>query len=1012
MRPECRCNLGRDRPLNSIVLIDPAWNSGTLSSNRTILDRSLQSRPFAGGGNQVPHGYGTNLLPSMERWISKMAVWLNLCLGASVLAVELPSRIQTADPTVQARPLAVSALKNLAPQVRLRLPAPDLSMVQAEDASSLRHEAKGRARVGIRRLLTDPIRVLGAKTAWTPLPDGARVWSARLESEGAFGMRVRLESVRMPAGTELRVFNADDPSEIQGPFDAETLGDGNALWTPSIFGSAVVLEIRVSPGSSLPALQITEVTHRYIRLGDNPASAAASSGKAGASTATAKTAAGCNVDVSCEPAWASPSHAVAALGTVGVIGELFCTGCLLNDLNETPKTDYFLTAAHCITSQAEADSTEFYWNYQTASCKGAVPNPATVPRTVGGASILSTKSRGSGNDHCFMQLRGTIPNGVTYAGWNSDPPAAGETLAGIHHPQGDYKRISIGVTQGENANFRTVRWTRGVTEVGSSGSPLFNAKQQVIGQLYGGDSDCSNPDPSQQVDEYGRFNVTFPTVRRWLLNESVSIPANDNFQAAQTLSGDRGAVAGSTVNASRETGEPDHGQGGGRNSIWYVWTATFSGVVTFETAGSDFDTTLGVYAGNAVNQLVRIAGNDDFELGQTSSRVGFLVSTGTLYRIGVDGRDGAQGSVQLSWKPGGTATPPLNDLFTNAAPTVGFGGVYHASNRGYTREPLEPAHAGGSGQRSAWWRWTAPISGPTVIDTVDSGFDTLLAVYLGNSVSTLRKVAENDDIDPILDNAQSEVNFGATAGVTYYIAVDGFSNGTVQEEGNIRLNISQKGGQPTGNNQFANATTLTGPQGAVTGNNLRFTRETGEPSHAGVRGGRSAWWQWTAPNDGNVRFETTGTAFDTLLAVYTGESVNSLKLVMENDDIVSGDVWQSRLEFMAKKGTLYRIAVDGFYDAGPPAIQDEGNIRLAWEQAVPVLPFSVTASQASDGRFEVRLPSVSGIRYALERTTDLSQPPAQWPRITTADGSGSELVLQDTLQPGSQASYFRVVTVP
>ena len=945
----------------------------------------------------------------MERWITKMGWLASLGLTFSVLAVELPARVSTTVAPARPKSLAVSALKALPPQVTLRLATPDLSVVRAEDASRLQQNAKGRARVGIRRLLPDPIRVLGGKTAWTTLPDGTRVWSARLESEDAWGVRVHLESLRLPAGAELRVFNAEDPSEIQGPFDAASLGASDNFWTPSLFGSAVVLECRAAPGSSLPSFRITELTHRYVRLGEDTAGMA---GKAGTSTASAKTAASCNIDVSCEPAWATLSQAVAGLGTVAVIGELFCTGCLLNDLNETPKTDYFLTAAHCITSQAEADSTEFYWNYQTTRCKGAIPNPSTVPRTVGGASILSTKSRDSGNDHCFMQLRGTIPSGVTYAGWNSDPPAAGETLAGIHHPQGDYKRISIGVTQGENANFRTVRWTRGVTEVGSSGSPLFNAKQQLIGQLYGGDSDCSNLDPSQQIDEYGRFNVTFPTVRRWLLNEPATIPANDNFSAAQTLSGDQGSIAGNTVNASRETGEPDHGQGGGRNSIWYQWTASFSGVVTFETAGSDFDTTLGVYQGNAVNQLVRIAGNDDFELGQTSSRVGFLVTTGTLYHIGVDGRDGAQGGLQLSWYPGGTATPPPNDLFTDATRAVGFGGVYRASNRGYTRELLEPAHAGGSGQRSAWWRWTAPISGPTVINTLDSSFDTLLAVYIGNSVSTLRRVAENDDIDPILDNVQSEVNFGATAGVTYYIAVDGFSDGIIQEDGNIRLDISQKGGQPTGNNQFADATTLTGAQGVVTANNLRFTRENGEPSHGGVRGSRSAWWQWTAPNDGTVRFETTGTAFDTLLAVYTGDSVNALKLVMENDDIVSGDVWQSRLEFVAKKGTLYRIAVDGFYDAGPPATQDEGNIRLAWEQTVPVQPFSVTASRASDGRFEVRLMSLSGIRYALERTTDLLQPSAQWSRIATADGSGSELILQDTLQPGSQASYFRVVTVP
>ena len=942
----------------------------------------------------------------VKRWISRMGWLASLTATLSALGVELPARLSTTVVPARPKSLAVSALKTLPPQVTLRLAAPDLSVVRAEDALNLQQNAKGRARVGIRRLLADPIRVQGGKTSWTPLPDGSRVWSARLESEEAWGVRVHLESIRWPTGVELRIFNAEDPTEIQGPFDATSLGESDNFWTPSLFGSAVVLECRVSPGSSLPSFRITELTHRYVRLGED------SSGKAGASTASPKTAASCNIDVTCEPAWAKTSHAVAGLGSVGVVGELFCSGCLLNDLNEAKNTDYFITAGHCITSQSEADTTEFYWNYQTTLCKGVIPNPSTVPRTVGGASILSTKSRGSGNDHSFLQLRGTVPGGVTYAGWNSDSPASGEVLAGIHHPQGDYKRISIGFTQGENANFRTVRWTRGVTEVGSSGSPLFNARQQFIGQLYGGESDCSNLDPSQQIDEYGRFNVTFPTVRRWLLNEPVTVPANDFFSAAQALSGQQGSVSGTSVNASREGGEPNHGQGGGRNSIWYQWSAPFTGTVTFETMGSDFDTTLGAYQGDTVSGLVRVAANDDFELGQTSSRVGFLVTAGTSYRIAVDGHDGAQGTVQLTWRPGGIATPPPNDLFTNAAATVGFGGIYHASNRGFTREPLEPSHAGGAGQRSAWWRWTAPISGPTIINTVDSSFDTLLAVYIGNSVSTLRRVAENDDIDPILDQVQSEVSFGAIAGATYWIAVDGFTDGIIQEEGSIRLEISQKGGQPTGNNAFANATTLSGSQGAVTANNLRFTREIGEPSHAGIRGNRSAWWQWSAPNDGIVRFETTGTAFDTLLAVYTGDSVNALKLVVENDDIISGDVWQSRAEFAAKKGTLYRIVVDGFYDAGPPVTQDEGNIRLAWEQVTPIQPFMVTASQATDGRFEVRLMSQSGIRYALERTLDFSLPGSPWNRIATADGNGLELILQDTDQPSGQASYFRVVSVP
>jgi hypothetical protein len=72
----------------------------------------------------------------------------------------------------------------------------------------------------------------------------------------------------------------------------------------------------------------------------------------------------------------------------------------------------------------------------------------------------------------------------------------------------------------------------------------------------------------------------------------------------------------------------------------------------------------------------------------------------------------------------------------------------------------------------------------------------------------------------------------------------------------------------------------------------------------------------------------------------------------------------------------------------------------------------VTASQATEGRFEVRLISQSGIRYALERTDELSLPVSAWNRITTAEGTGLELILQDTDPNNQQAGYFRVVTIP
>ena len=66
-------------------------------------------------------------------------------------------------------------------------------------------------------------------------------------------------------------------------------------------------------------------------------------------------------------------------------------------------------------------------------------------------------------------------------------------------------------------------------------------------------------------------------------------------------------------------------------------------------------------------------------------------------------------------------------------------------------------------------------------------------------------------------------------------------------------------------------------------------------------------------------------AFDTLLGVYTGNAVNALTLVANNDDISTNCV-RSRLTFTPVAGASYYIAVDGKNGAN-------GNLTLRWAQA-------------------------------------------------------------------------------
>jgi len=122
---------------------------------------------------------------------------------------------------------------------------------------------------------------------------------------------------------------------------------------------------------------------------------------------------------------------------------------------------------------------------------------------------------------------------------------------------------------------------------------------------------------------------------------------------------------------------------------------------------------------------------------------------------------------------------------------------------------------------------------------------------------------------------------------------------------------------------FAEAGDLGGAaSGTGTGNNSGATVEPGEPIPAHTPGGASLWLRWVAPGNGIARFNTAGSSFDTLLAVYIGSSLSNLVAVASDDD--SAAFLCSAVEFRAGAGMTYYIQVDGFYGA-------RGTINLAWE---------------------------------------------------------------------------------
>jgi RTX calcium-binding nonapeptide repeat (4 copies) len=131
-------------------------------------------------------------------------------------------------------------------------------------------------------------------------------------------------------------------------------------------------------------------------------------------------------------------------------------------------------------------------------------------------------------------------------------------------------------------------------------------------------------------------------------------------------------------------------------------------------------------------------------------------------------------------------------------------------------------------------------------------------------------------------------------------------------------------GERPANDDFTAAELLKGTGSSVFGTTKGATKQPGEPSHAGNSGGGSIWYRWQSENAVILTLTTEGSSFDTLLAVYTGATLETLTEVASNDDDTG--VVTSRVRLDASAGTEYRIAIDGYAGA-------VGAVNLAWSEA-------------------------------------------------------------------------------
>lgn len=363
---------------------------------------------------------------------------------------------------------------------------------------------------------------------WNTTSDGSRVWRLGIVSTGAYSLNAVFTRFKLLPEVKLYLYSPGY-KHILGAFTAKNNIPPEVLAISPVEGDSLIVELNIPSNKQLyGALLLGKVGHDYTGILHSSPLKVGMQGQSGS----------CNVDINCNEgiAWQREKYAVCKLI---INASDLCTGTLINNTAKD-KTWYILTANHCIDTAQLASATVVYFDYEHPVCGG---QNKWLEKSMAGTELMATTKH---LDFSLIRLFWSPPfNYKPYlAGWDRtiNPPLSSAT---IHHPWGDYKKISLdynAATTGDfgegydvNSHWVIGKWEIGTTERGSSGAALFNQKHLIVGDLSGGDASCvlSVNDYFQKIS---RSWADYPTwknqLKHWLdpvSSDSMSILGLDPY---------------------------------------------------------------------------------------------------------------------------------------------------------------------------------------------------------------------------------------------------------------------------------------------------------------------------------------------------------------------------------------------------------------------------------------------------------------------------------------------------